>query len=88
MIKIDNFKFNNYGLSLSNTPSIEVNDAHRKHGHIGMEKVKGHYKNLVWRLTGVEKVCDSCALGKARQKNLNQVNERKSKVKKFYKNNK
>jgi hypothetical protein len=49
---------------------INVMKAHKKLGHIGMQAVKAASVKLGWELTGNQQVCEACAEGEARQKDI------------------
>jgi hypothetical protein len=59
---------------------IEINELHQKLGHPGEKNLLGTAKNLEMMTFRKLLVCKDCAIGKAKQKNLNQVNANKSNV--------
>jgi hypothetical protein len=57
--------------------AVEYHEAHERLGHLGEEATKVIAKNIGWKITGTPGVCESCAVGKAKQKPLPQVSHNK-----------
>ena len=58
--------------------NVDYHEAHQKLGHPGHDTTRATALKLGWTLTKEEKPCESCPIGKARQKNLNREAGRKS----------
>ena len=52
---------------------FEVNKLHQVLGHCGEDSLRLTAKACNWDLTGKMEICADCAIGKARQKNLNKA---------------
>jgi hypothetical protein len=65
----------------SQNKKIEINDLHKKLGHPGEKKLMDTIKMMDIKTVGKLRVCKDCAIGKARQKNVNKLNEHKSIIK-------
>ena len=59
--------------------SIKYEILHRRLGHPGEQKVCDTAKMMGWKVSGTAEVCESCALAKSKQKNMNKKGEIKSK---------
>ena len=53
-------------------------EGHQKLGHPGEELTKATANKIGWKMTKKTEECESCPIGKARQKNLNRNSRRKS----------
>jgi hypothetical protein len=58
------------GIQDTGSVRMTLSKAHGKLGHISFQKNKTNCKSMGWTLTGSVKVCEACAEGKDRQKNI------------------
>ena len=57
--------------STTKTPTYNITKAHSLLGHMSEDATRKASKNLGWTITrGTLKPCESCGIGKARQRNL------------------
>jgi hypothetical protein len=64
--------------SLKAGTNIKASDLHAKLGHVNDEYMRATAKAMGLEVTGTLKTCESCAIGKAKQKNLSKHDERQS----------
>ena len=58
--------------------TIDINEAHKKYGHVSEAALRATLKSINVRPTGTLRACEGCALAKAKAKSVSKVSSERS----------